>query len=168
MKDFLQKYGKQIFYGVIALIALFILFEGAKFIYKNTYAHEKYQYSSKAFQNQFFDENVTILKNIKRNGAAGEISVTFNKKELAEEYQIPIDKDLTFSNVEVSVIGKISSGEMNIRLVGENNQDVFNKVIKGLNIKEISRIDSYSKSYKFIISPNAAQNGDLEIKFRLN
>lgn len=167
MREFIAKYWKKIGIGVLCIIALVILYEGISFIYKNTYTNEKYEYSSKVFQNQTFDQNVRIIKNVKRNGSAGEFSIVFDKKDLTEEYQIALDKDLVFSNIEVSAIGKISAGELNVRMVDENNIDVFNKVVKGLNIKEVSRTDSGSKSYKLIFIPNGAQNGDLEIKFKL-
>lgn len=165
MKDFLTKYWKVIAYSLLGIIAAIILYKGGIFIYKNSYSHENYSYYNKSFQNQIFDQNVDIIKNIKNNGTKGNIKMTFDKKDLAEEYIVALDKNNNKSNIEFSVIGKLNSGDINIRMVDGKNYDVFNKTVKGQNIKEVSTTVYNSDVYKFIITPNASIGGDLDISF---
>ena len=167
MKGFFSKYAKTIGYAVLGLVVLFILIKGGNYIYKNTYSHEKYQYLLKGFQNQIFDQNVNITKIIKHNGTQGEFRFSFDRKNLSEEYIVLVDKDFISANVEFSIEGKLNSGDMNIKMVDEKNGDVFNKTVKGLNIKEVSTIDYSSNTYKFVFNPNAALNGDLVIKYKI-
>jgi hypothetical protein len=167
MKDFIGKYGKTILYAVLGLVVLFILFKGGNYIYKNTFSHEKYQYTLKSFQNQVFDQNVSIAKKIKHNGAQGEFRLTFAKKDLSEEYVIPVDISRASGNVEFSIEGKLDSGDMNIKMVDDQNKDVFNKVVKGANIREVSTQDYKSTLYKFVFTPNGALNGDLIVKYKI-
>lgn len=170
MKEFFKKYWKKLLYGLAGIIALVILWKGSVFIYKNTYDHDSYQYATKSVQNQTFDQNVTIVKNIKRNGLQGDITLTFDKKDLNEEYSISLDNDISPTNVEVGVIGKVNSGDMTIKLldIDRNNAEVFSRTVSGLNVKEVSTPAVFSKNYKLIITSNAAQNGELEVKFKFN
>lgn len=170
MKELFKKYWKKLLYGLAGIIALVILWQGSVFIYKNTYDHDKYQYASKSVLNQTFDQNVTIVKNIKRNGSQGDITLTFDKKDLNEEYLISLDKDITPSNVEVGAIGKIGAGSMTVQLLDmdQSNRDVFTRTVSGQNIKEVSTPPVTSRNYKLVITSNAAQNGELEVSFKFN
>lgn len=165
MKEFLVKYGKIVVYSIVGLLLLLILLKFGNVIYKNSYSHEKYQYSSKSFQNQVFDSNVLFTKRIKNNGLQGEFKLTFDKKDLTEEYTVKIDGNPATKSIEFSVEGKLNSGDMNVRMIDESNRDVFYKTVKGLNIIEVSTAENASESYKFIFTPNAAMGGDLDIKY---
>lgn len=166
MKDLIKKYWKIVLYGLLSIIAIVIVWKGLTFIYKNTYAHENYKYASKSYQNLTFDQNVSIVKNIKRNGTEGDIKITFDKKDLNEEYNINLDKDINPANVEIGVEGKINLGDMTVRLVDDKNTEIFTRIVKGPNIKEVSTPNVSSRNYRLIITPSGAQNGDIEVKFK--
>lgn len=168
MNEFFKNYWKTILYVAAAIIVVFVLFKGISYVYRNTYANEKYQYSSKYFGSQVLDQNVTIVKKYKRNYKEGEIRLTFDKKDLSEEYQFTLGSELTPSNVEVSVIGRLDKGSIKVSLVNGNNKEVFNRVVSGSNIKEVSTSNTFSKNYKLNILTNGAQNGDIVIGFKFN
>lgn len=164
---FLKKYAKTILLVAAGFLIAILLYKTGRFIYNNTYSHEKYEYASKSIKDQLFDQNVKIEKSIKHDGSEGEIQLTFDKKDLDEGYSIILGGDINPAHAEVSVEGDINSGEMNVRLIDQSSRVVFERLVKGPSIKEVSTEDVNSKTYKLLITSNGAQNGKLTIKYRL-
>lgn len=168
MKDFFNKYARTIILSIIGLVVLAIILKVGNYVYMNSYTNEKFVYTTKSSQNQTFDQNVKIEKQIKRNATEGEFVLKFDKKDLTEEYAILVDPKLNTSNIELSIIGKITNGNMNVRMADDKNKDIFNKNVVGPNIKEISTSQYRGSYYKFIFTPSGAVGGDLKIKYKIN
>lgn len=165
--NFLKKYGKTILLVTAGILLALLLYKAERYIYNNTYSHEKYEYSSKTIKDQLFDQNVKIEKSIKHDGSQGEIGLTFDKKDLDEEYSIALSKEANPSHAEVSVEGFVNSGEINIRLIDQSSRVVFERLVMGPSIKEVSTSDVNSNTYKLLITSSSAQNGKITIKYRL-
>jgi uncharacterized protein YxeA len=165
--DFLKKNAKVILIVIGVILLSVLLYKTGKYIYDNSNAYEKYEYTSKAIKDQMFDQNVKIEKAFKHNGSQGEIKMAFDKKDLDEVYSIALSKGLNPTHAEVSVEGAVNYGEVNIRLIDQSSKVVFERSVKGPSIKEVSTSDVNSNTYKLLITSNGAKNGKLTIKYRL-
>ena len=165
--NFLKKYAKTILLVIAGILISVLLYKTGNYIYNNTYSNEKYEYLSKTVKDELLDQNVRIEKSIKHNGSQGEIQISFDKKDLDEGFSIALGEKINPTHVEVSVEGAVNSGEMNVRLLDQSNRVVFERLVKGPSIKEVSTSNVNSRTYKLLIASNSAQNGKLTIKYRL-
>lgn len=166
MIEMIKKYWRFYLLGLATIVLVTLVYFGGTYVYRNSYESEEFEYANKQYLDQVLDKNVVITKKIKRNNKEGKIEMSFDKKGLEEVYQFTLGSEINPYAVEIGVIGKIESGSIHIAMKDDGNNVIFDRIVNGNTIKEISTPDAYSKNYKLYIVPSDAQNGNITLNFR--